>query len=222
MKKLLLTTVLLIIGILTSHAQVWIGASGNFNTGKPQNKFIIVNDKNFKLKHHTFYKAIPEIGYSFKNSPVSLGFAFYYQYEMNKLYDGRNNSYYDGYSSDKKCVFSPYLRINVCKIEKFTLFLDCAFDYVRVKTDARVTMHRGNVSYNLVNMHEKGNGWQAGIKPGIAFHPTKRWTAVFHYGFLGYGTSFIENEDNSANPENSGFNVDFSARIAAFGLYYNL
>lgn len=221
MKKLLLTTAFVILGIISSNAQVWIGVSGNYNTGKPKNKFVNLNNSDFRIKHHTFYSAIPEIGYSFKNAPISLGFAFQYQYEKNKLYDGRNDFHYDGYSSNKTYIISPYLRFNVCSIEKFTFFLDCAFDYISIKKDASVTQHSPWSTYNRVSFHEKNKGWQTGIKPGIAFHPTKRWTAVFHYGFIGYGTTFLKNVDSSANPEGAGFNIDFSSKIATFGLYYN-
>ena len=57
------------------------------------------------------------------------------------------------------------------------------------------------------------DGYRVGLQPGIAWMPTKHWTAAFRFAFIGYNKCGFYGED--------GFNMTFATSAPAFGLYYN-
>ena len=195
MKKVLLTLVLAFAGIISANAQLWLGGSMAFNTNK------------YEDTRGTYYFLGPEVGYSFGNWSVAT--ALGYSSGITSHIGGQTNKYIVN-----AFYVMPYVRYNVCSIEKFNFFLDGAFDFIGWRDKYNLD---GFISYG----RDLQTTWQAGIKPGIAFHPTKKWTAVFHLGFIGYSKGSLGGIDNFPFPYDPGFSVDFSASTATFGLYYN-
>ena len=133
----------------------------------------------------TRFSVAPEIGYSFYDNPVSLaaGFGYHYHNYENDL---------GNIVTTHNFVVSPYVRCNLAYVEQFAFFLD------------------GGADVAFLN---DGMAWRAGLKPGISFSPTGRWTAVAHMGFLGF--------DDGEYFGEKGFGMDFSAAVMNLGLYYN-
>lgn len=90
-------------------------------------------------------------------------------------------------------VINPYLRYNVCRIGMVSCYVD------------------GGVKFGLGDL----DGFQAGLKPGVAVHLTDRLCAAFHFGFLGYS-------DGKGVSENiKGFGVDLSGYRSGFAVFYS-
>ena len=62
------------------------------------------------------------------------------------------------------------------------------------------------------------NGFQAGISPGVAIALTNRFSAVAHFGFLGYNDGKGLGEYSVVG---KGFGVDFSGYQSSIGFYYS-
>lgn len=147
MKKVLLTLVLAFTGIFAANAQVWLGGSLAFNTNK------------YEDTRGTYYFLGPEVGYSFGNWSVAT--ALGYSSGITSHIGGPTNKYIVN-----AFYVMPYVRYNVYNIEKFTLFLDGAFDFIGWRDKYNVD---GEITYG----RDLQKTWQAGIKPGIAFHPQR-------------------------------------------------
>ena len=195
MKKVLLTLVLAFAGIISANAQLWLGGSMAFNTNK------------YEDTRGTYYFLGPEVGYSFGNWSVAT--ALGYSSGITSHIGGQTNKYIVN-----AFYVMPYVRYNVCSIEKFNFFLDGAFDFIGWRDKYNLD---GFISYG----RDLQTTWQAGIKPGIAFHPTEKWAAVFHIGFIGYSKGSLGGIDHFPFPYDPGFSFDFSASTSTFGLYYN-
>ena len=195
MKKAILTFVIAFAGIITANAQVWLGGSLSFNTNKAEGQ------------RGTYLFLGPEVGYSFGDWSVAM--ALGYANSTSAALAGPTNKY-----TTSALQVSPYIRYNVCNIEKFSFFLDGAFDFIGWRDKYNIN---GTITYG----RDWQTTWQAGIKPGIAFHPTAKWAAVFHCGFIGYSKGSIGGIDNIISPYDPGFNIDFTASTISVGFYYN-
>ena len=103
MKKLFLTLALAFVGIMSANAQLWIGGSADAGINKDETGFLLA----------------PELGYSFKGTPLTIAAEVDYYFEKSKYDD----------EADHLLILKPYLRCNLTTIEKFSLFLDLTGDF---------------------------------------------------------------------------------------------
>ena len=101
MKKLVLTLVLAFAGILTANAQLWMG--GSIGAGF--------------VKNYSTFTIAPEIGYSFKGTPLTIAAEIDYAFEKAK-----------DVKAQHELILKPYVRCNIAKVEKFGVFLDLTGD----------------------------------------------------------------------------------------------
>lgn len=134
-------------------------------------------------EHHKGFTVAPEIGYSIPSTKWTVAVAANYAYD--------NYDAFLGNVDVNNFILSPYVRYSVCNIEKFAMFLDLTGDFG-------------------LSGHD---GYRVGLQPGIAWMPTKHWTAAFRFAFIGYNKCGFYGEE--------GFNMNFATSAPAFGLYYN-
>ena len=96
----------------------------------------------------------------------------------------------DDVYSESMLALTPYVRYTLLSIEKFSLSMD-ALCGIGVRTDNSV--------------------FRVGVRPIIAWMATKKWTAAFSMGFLGYDDMYHDAQ----------FILDFETAAPTFGLYYN-
>lgn len=99
----------------------------------------------------------------------------------------------------KRFEFSPYARYTAVKLNNINVFLDGGVSYVN--SDIAGT---------------KTNGFEVGIKPGVAVNLDEKLSFVTHIGFLGYDYSKVKGA--SGGTSSFGLSLDNSV---SFGLYYN-
>lgn len=102
MKKALLTLIIVLAGLLSAQAQVWIGGSVDARFGKESKSFSIA----------------PDVGYCIPNTPFSIACALEYggTFQTDETYT-------------HSLIVSPYFRSNICDIgERFSLFVDLVSD----------------------------------------------------------------------------------------------
>ncbi len=201
--------VLVLACAITTQAQVWLGGSVNFNSSTESTTYQ-VEGVDMDVDNTTSFILAPEVGYSFGDCSVAL--ALGYGQEKAKLSGEYLGVNYDGVIKNSALLVSPYFRYNVCNVEKFTFFLDACADFALVKSGF------GSVSVGTTTEEIEGDSnWshQFGVKPGVAFHPTEKWAAVFHCGFLGYS------DGTYSGFYDQGFNCNFSPAMSTLGLYYN-
>ena len=131
-------------------------------------------------KTTTFLEIAPEIGYAIPSSRWTIAAG------LDMAFVGNNYT----------VMFEPYLRYNVCDIEKFSMFLDIVGDF---------------------SVGDFFSGFRVGVQPGVAWKATKHWTAAFRFAFLGYNNS--DYYTNLGYIE--GLNIKFATAANLFGLYYN-
>ena len=139
------------------------------------------------------FEIAPEIGYSFKGAPLTIALGAHYGFMQEKLTGANLTANY--------ITLSPYLRYSICNIEKFGLFLDLTGDFGLRDCE----------------------GFRVGLQPGIAWMPTKHWTAAFRWGFIGYNNleGFELLNGGASIYGDKGFTFGFAAAAPTFGLYYN-
>lgn len=105
---------------------------------------------------------------------------------------GANYSFTKATSTTNSLIVEPYVRYVPIIIEdKFALFFDLV----------------GNIG--LID----ASGWATTLRPGIAWLPTKHWTAAFSFGTARYNHGLY-------GPDN-GFNLNFDLAAPHIRLYYN-
>ena len=102
MKKLFLTLVLAFTGIFAANAQLWMGGSVGAAFVKDYSTFTIA----------------PEIGYSFKGTPLTVAAEVDYTFAKAK-----------DIKAQHELILKPYLRCNLATIEKFGVFMDLTGDF---------------------------------------------------------------------------------------------
>ena len=125
----------------------------------------------------------PEIGYNI-NSQWTIASGLKYQFtQIDDAILGK--------TTVNRFIVSPYVRYVGGTIgHKFSLFLDLV----------------GDVDLLSPQM------WEAGLKPGIAWQATEKFTAAFRFGFLGYDHFFERGK---------GIFMDCSLETGSIGIYYN-
>ena len=127
----------------------------------------------------------PEIGYNI-NGDWTIASGLKYQFTQ---FDDATL----GKVTVNRFIASPYVRYACGTIgnKKFTLFLDLVYDIDLLSTQM----------------------WEVGLKPGIAWKATDRFTAAFRFGFLGYDHYFERGK---------GIFMDCSMGTGSVGFYYTL
>lgn len=134
----------------------------------------------------TMFKFAPEVGYDLSED---WSVAVMFSYNVNKPEDGE---------STKAISVMPYARYNLLKAGNFKLFLDGAFEIASVDDG-----------------DEESSAWGIGIKPGIAYSLTEKFSLVAHMGFLGY-----QDADEALRGDiQRGFGFNFDNNVS-FGVYY--
>ncbi|MDR3286029.1 MAG: porin family protein [Prevotellaceae bacterium] len=102
---------------------------------------------------------------------------------------GNYKSSYEGF------IINPYVRYTFLKSGIVSAFVD------------------GGATFGLSDF----DGFEIGLKPGVAIALTERFSVVAHIGFLGYNDG-----KGIGNSElGKGFGLDFSGYQASFGFYYS-
>lgn len=102
MKKLFLTIVLAVIGVVSAQAQIWLGGSVNATVNKETKTFSVA----------------PDVGYCIPNTPFSIACAVEY-----------GGTFHQDEAYAHSLTVSPYFRYDICEIgERFTLFVDLSSD----------------------------------------------------------------------------------------------
>ena len=140
----------------------------------------------------TNFTILPEVGYNF-NSKIALGASLGYLFNDD-----------DGYKTNMGAI-DPYVRYTFFRssIEVVSLFLDgtVGFGFGKEQGDSKATFI-----------------WDIGVKPGIAIHPSKRFSIVAHIGFAGYQGA---NDIAEYYGFKEQFGLDFSSLNLNIGFYYN-
>lgn len=139
-------------------------------------------------KDYTGFSIAPEVGYVI-NHHWHVGLGTNYSFTQEKGTDLLGN---DVTTNVNKLFLQPYVRYVPTIIEdKFALFFDLCGDF------------------GLID----ASGWATTLRPGIAWLPTKHWTAAFSFGTARYNHGLY-------GPDN-GFNLDFDLAAPHIRLYYN-
>ena len=120
MKKLFLTLALAFVGIMSANAQLWLG--GSVGAGF--------------TKHYTSFSLAPEVGYSFKSTPLTIAAEVDYSFSKVKDFDANH-----------ELTLKPYIRCNIASVEKFNVFLDLTGDFGVVHNDGWAISLRPGVAW---------------------------------------------------------------------------
>lgn len=102
MKKVLLSFIIVLAGLLDAQAQIWVGGSVDMRLDKEAKSFSIS----------------PDVGYSFPNTPLAIACALEY-----------GGTYQTGNACTHSLIISPYLHYDICDIgEYFSLYVDLVSD----------------------------------------------------------------------------------------------
>lgn len=103
MKKAVLTLIIMLAGMFSAQAQVWIGGSVNARFNKDSQSFSIA----------------PDVGYCFSNVPFSIACAMEY-----------GGTFQKDATYSQSLTLSPYFRYDICDLdERFSLFVDLYSDF---------------------------------------------------------------------------------------------
>ena len=104
---------------------------------------------------------------------------------------GANYSFTKATSTTNSLIIEPYVRYVPTIIEdKFALFVDLVGDF------------------GLID----ASGWATTLRPGIAWLPTKHWTAAFSFATVRYDHGLYGNDN--------AFNVNFDLGVPQIRIYY--
>lgn len=138
----------------------------------------------------TNFTIAPEIGYNFSEKwAVGAEIAYIHQ----KIGKGKANGF----------EIAPYARFNYLKTGMLRLFVDGGFAYMSIKP-------KGLDSFD---------GFEIGLKPGLALDVTDNISLVTKFGFLGYRDDYgLDMEDGVAAPTSNGFGLGILGENLTFGI----
>lgn len=143
----------------------------------------------------TSYKIIPEIGYNLSDK-WALGMEIGYYHAEDGIFNGEIMPETNFFS------VAPYARFIYYENGIVRLFLDGGF---------------GFGTYKIKDLGDSENGFEIGIKPGIAVKLNDRFSLISKIGFLGYRDEYITANLQGGN----GFGLDFSPANISFGVQVN-
>lgn len=134
----------------------------------------------------TSFKIAPEIGYNLSEE-WSIGSEFGY------MYDYVNKSKTNTFS------VAPYARYSYYNNGSVRLFLDGGFGFSTTK----------------VKGHDSENGYQIGLKPGIAVKLNDHFSVLAKVGFIGYNDDY-----GTVSSRRHGFGFDLNGDDLSLGIHY--
>ena len=149
--------------------------------------------------NRTTFQLAPEVGYTLSDK-WAVGVALNCNYNYYGRYDLKATT----------LAVNPYVRYTVAEFGAFKFFVDgeVACGAMSIKRD-----NMDSVS---------GSCWEIGLKPGIAFNLSKKFTLTTHLGFLGYRDYDDKfNITYYTNNFQKGFGFNLTNEIGFVSLYYN-
>lgn len=186
MKKLFVMAVMAV-AALNANAQWWAGGS-----------FALDFDNNGDEKT-TSFEIAPEVGYNLTDKwsvAIALGFGTTNN-NLAAIGDRGESTIYGG-KLDKSLNYfkvAPYARYTFCKSGAVSFFVD------------------GGIGFKFYNQ-ERGNSFNVGVRPGIAFAVSKKVSLVATTGYIGY------QKDSEKRGKGSKFGLGVDNKIN-FAAYYN-
>lgn len=136
----------------------------------------------------TSFTIAPEIGYNLSEK-WAIGAEFGYTYAK------------DPSVKENTAFIAPYARYTYCETGIVRLFLDGGVGFASTKFDDKRT-----------------NGYEIGIKPGVAIKLNDKFSLITKVGFLGYRDDYYT---PGFADENSGFGFNLSGTDVRFGFQVN-
>lgn len=138
----------------------------------------------------TEFSILPEVGYNL-NSNWAIGATVGYSHEYEK-----------GLSINLG-VINPYARYTYFNNEKVSLFVDGGIDLGFGASKLGGASSDTAVTYGI------------GIKPGLSYHISSKFSLVAHLGFIGY-----QGGNDASHAADQG-GIKFDTNDLSFGFYYN-
>lgn len=143
------------------------------------------------------WKIIPEVGYNFTDD-MAVGIAF--------GWEGSNKG------GQKSFEINPYFRYTFFNQGMVSLFADATVGYKHYYSNPTAKI-------NGVSTHvEEYNVFGAGLKPGVAFNVTEKFSVVAHVGFLGWQQD--KWKLNGATTKKNAYGFDLDGNNLTLSLYY--
>lgn len=145
----------------------------------------------------TSFTITPEVGYELNEKwaiGLAVGFAHkaYDNDELDLDWDG------DDHLTSNAFAFAPYARFSFFQNKVVRLFLDMGFGFSTAK----------------VKHFDSVNGFEIGVKPGLAIKLDRHFSLVSKIGFAGY------RDDYCANFAGNGFGVALDGEDISLGIEY--
>ncbi|MCD7900635.1 MAG: porin family protein [Bacteroides sp.] len=144
---------------------------------------------------YTNFRFEPEIGYNLDNQ-WALGINLGYLHSKGKY----NLIGYEGTVKLNALMAAPYVRYTYLEAGIVRLFLDGGFGFTTWK----------------VKGHDSENGFEIGIKPGIAIKLNDRISLTGKVGFVGYRDDYLYAADDS-----NGFGLSLAGEDLTVGISVN-
>lgn len=190
MKKILTLAVVALAGVLGANAENWyVGGNVGFWHESGNGSEASTNELYIQ----------PEIGYNF-NQTWAVGVGIGYDY---KHYCGTK-------TSDNYFNFNPYARWSYFRTSNnlVQLFVDGTVGIGAGSRDVDVDGYKSHTAFT----------WEIGLRPGVAFNLTNKFSVVAHLGFLGYQGA---NNTAKAMGHHNMAGLRLSSNDLTLGFYYN-
>jgi hypothetical protein len=217
MKQIILSIAIALSGILSAHAQCYIGGSLNLNVSSQS-----VEQLNKKANPSYSFSLSPEIGYSI-NEKMDIGLSFSMGFSSSKTSSiGMSwEGMWEGITQNSKTEsyqINPYFRYSFLKWKKFNLLGEAdvyaginkiKYEYSNVEKDVRET---------------KQTSWGANIHPVLIYNLSDKWALLSHLNFFRFGFSKIKTNTDSpvATDVVTGFSLGLTTEnlLPSIGLIY--
>lgn len=187
--KKVLLTLMALIVSVAVNAQVWIGGSLGFWSNSDAEEYAS------SVETKSWRSVLLEVGYNLSEE-WAIAAGLEYGYHKFGDFNGTPIEATHSYS------IAPYARYNFIRKGDLKLFLDGGFEIISMGSDEQ--------EYTI---------WNVGIKPGISYSLTEKFSLVAHMGLLGY-QKVDDNLLGGSLIYRNGFDFDFDNNMS-FGVYYS-
>lgn len=185
MKKIILSLMVMFAAV-SANAQVYVG--GSLAWTHDEGFELLTNDDAAESNSFVF---APEIGYNITEKwAVGIELAYQHIKESGDDWKVKANAF----------AFAPYVRYAYFNKGIVRLFLDGGF---------------GISTYKIKDYGDRENGFEVGIKPGVAIKATEHLSFEAKYGFLGYRDQY-----SLAGNKASVSGLDFNPNSLSIGIKY--
>ncbi|MBQ7472152.1 MAG: outer membrane beta-barrel protein [Prevotella sp.] len=144
------------------------------------------------------WKFVPEIGYNFTDD-MAAGIAF--------GWEGSNKG------GQKSFEINPYFRYTFLKEGMVSLFADASVGYKHYYSNPTANINGVDTKV------EEYNVLSAGIKPGVAFNVTEKFSVVAHVGFFGWQQDKCKYLGQTT--KKNAYRANLDGNDIVLSLYYN-